>query len=156
MTNEITIKTSAECSIISITNYDLYQSNDKPIDKPIASEMTNESQTNDKPIATNKNIRSKRSKELQEEKDTIVSKKKKYGIAGLVHLTDDEYDRLVKDFGEVAVNKKIDALEYWLNKGNKSKSDNLTIRNWFRRDQKTVKEDDWFYNYETGKREARK
>lgn len=71
MTNEIAIKTSAEGSIILITNYDLYQSNDKPNDRPIASEMTNEQQTNDKPIATNKNNKNNkklRSKEVQEEK----------------------------------------------------------------------------------------
>lgn len=66
MTNEITSQTSSEGSIISITNYDLYQSNDKRNDTQIANEMTNESQTNDKPIATNKNIRSIK-KERKEE-----------------------------------------------------------------------------------------
>jgi predicted transcriptional regulator len=66
MTNEITSQTSSEGSIISITNYDLYQSNDKRNDTQIANEMTNESQTNDKPIATIKNIRSIK-KERKEE-----------------------------------------------------------------------------------------
>lgn len=75
MTNEITIQTSTEGSIISITNYDLYQSNDKQNDKPIASEMTNESQTNDKPIASNNNNKNEKN-DKNKEKDTIVSKKK--------------------------------------------------------------------------------
>lgn len=75
MTSEITIQTSAEGSIISITNYDLYQSNDKQNDKPIASETTNEQQTNDKPIASNNNNKNDKN-DKNKEKDTIVSKKK--------------------------------------------------------------------------------
>ena len=70
------------------------------------------------------------------EKDTKkkVEPKKSFGIEGTVKLTQEEYDRLVKDYGEKAVEDKIFALEGWLNKGNKSKSDNLTIRNWLRRE----------------------
>ena len=130
MTNDIANETSSKGSIISITNYDLYQSNDKPIDKEIASSLTIESQTDDKPIATNNN-----NKNIKKEKNVKkVEPKKSFGIEGTVKLTQEEYDRLVKDYGEKAVEDKIFALEGWLNKGNKSKSDNLTIRNWFRRE----------------------
>jgi len=75
MTNEITNETSSKGSIISITNYDIYQSNDKPLDKEIANGLTNESQTDDKPIATNNNNKNNKNEE-NKEKDTIVSKKK--------------------------------------------------------------------------------
>lgn len=68
MTNDIANETSSKGSIISITNYDLYQSNDKQNDKEIANELTNESQTDDKPIATNNNIRS-----IKKEKKSIYS-----------------------------------------------------------------------------------
>jgi hypothetical protein len=77
MTSEITIQTSAEGSIISITNYDLYQSNDKQNDKLTASDITNKQQTNDKPIASNNNNKKDKNEE-NKEKDTIVSKKKAY------------------------------------------------------------------------------
>lgn len=77
MTNEITIQTSAEGSIISITNYDLYQSNDKQNDKPIASEMTNESQTNDKPIASNNNNKNEKNEEKKEKVSKDTKKKDK-------------------------------------------------------------------------------
>ena len=95
MTNDIAIKTSAEGSIISVTNYNQYQGNDKPNDKPIASEMTNESQTNDKPIATNKNIKNEKNKE----KDTIVSKKK-VGETGVIEITNTEFEKLKTKHGE--------------------------------------------------------
>lgn len=68
MTNEIAIKTSSEGSIISVTNYDLYQSNDKQNDKQITNEITNEQQTNDKQIASNKNIKNDK-KEKNEKKE---------------------------------------------------------------------------------------
>jgi len=148
---QIEQQTNSKNRIISICNWQKYQSGEQQIEH----QMNNTRTADEQQMNTNNNDKNDKNEE-NKEKDTIVSKKKKYGIAGLVHLTEDEYDRLVKDFGEVAVNEKIDALEYWLNKGNKSKSDNLTIRNWFRRDKKTAKEDDWVYNYETGRREARK
>lgn len=49
-TNEITIKTTSLNTLISITNWEKYQANDKVNDKPI----TNGQQTDDKRIATNK------------------------------------------------------------------------------------------------------
>jgi hypothetical protein len=84
-----------------------------------------------------------------------VEQKKSFGIEGTVKLTQDEYGRLVKDFGQKAVDEKIFALEGWLNKGNKSKSDNLTIRNWFRRDTDKPKQMKEVWNNETGKVELR-
>jgi uncharacterized phage protein (TIGR02220 family) len=50
-TNEIASKSHSQHTVFTMINYDSYQGDDKQNDKPIASQ----SQTNDKPIATNKN-----------------------------------------------------------------------------------------------------
>jgi hypothetical protein len=50
-TNDITIKSQAQYSVITALNYDLHQDNDKVRDKP----ATNKSQTSDKPVTTNNN-----------------------------------------------------------------------------------------------------
>lgn len=154
MTSEITIQTSAEGSIISITNYDLYQSNDKQNDKPIASETTNEQQTSDKPIASNNNDKNEKNKE----KDTIVSKKKvesknSFGVKGLVKMTDAEYQKLCDTYGKTETDNKIIDFEAFKDFA-KYKDHYLTINKWLRKDvQPTQKEVTPFFNYETGQRE---
>jgi hypothetical protein len=50
-TSEIASKSHSQYTVFIMKNYDSYQGDDKPNDKPV----TNESQTNDKQIATNKN-----------------------------------------------------------------------------------------------------
>ena len=53
LTNEIASESHTQHTVFIIKNYDDYQTSDKQNDKPV----TNESQTNDKPIATNKNVK---------------------------------------------------------------------------------------------------
>ena len=50
-TNDIAIKSTSKYSIVSITNWDLYQSKDQLSDQP----ATNERPTNDQPATTNNN-----------------------------------------------------------------------------------------------------
>lgn len=104
MTSEITIQTSAEGSIISITNYDLYQSNDKQNDKQTASDITNKQQTNDKPIASNNNNKKDKNEE-NKEKDTIVSKKK-VEIKLLAEKPDDVSQQIWDEWQLIKKNKK--------------------------------------------------
>jgi hypothetical protein len=48
-----------------------------------------------------------------------------------VRLSQNEYDRLVSEYGETKTNEAIKFLdEYVQRKGYKSKDDNLTLRNW--------------------------
>ena len=124
-------QTNSKYRIITVLNWSKYQSGEQAVEQQMNSKRT----ANEQQVNTNKNDKN----EKKEEKDTIVSKKKvepkkSFGIEGTVKLTQEEYDRLVKDYGQKAVEDKIFALEGWLNKGNKSKSDNLTIRNWLRRE----------------------
>lgn len=57
-TGEITIKSTSKYSMISITNYDSYQSSNTPDNKPV----TYEQQTDNKPVTTNKNEKNEKKK----------------------------------------------------------------------------------------------
>lgn len=69
----------------------------------------------------------------------------KYGTYKRITLTNEEYTRLVKDFGEELVNKKIELLDEYLeinNNKNKYKNFNLVLR-------KSIREN-WFENKKKG------
>ena len=76
-------------------------------------------------------------KDIDKEKDINISsskekpKKKKYGEYKHVSLTEDEYNRLVSDYGEQAVLEGIRNVdEYCEEKGKTYKNYNLTLRKW--------------------------
>ncbi|MCP4802640.1 MAG: hypothetical protein GY891_07230 [Bacteroidetes bacterium] len=71
-TNEIASKSHSQHTVFTMINYDMYQDDDKQNDKPV----TNESQTNDKRIATNKN--DKNDKNVNNDKKGIVAKAPKF------------------------------------------------------------------------------
>ena len=52
LTNELTIETTSKYTLISITNWDKFQSANKPTNKP----LTNDQQTTNKPLTTNNNV----------------------------------------------------------------------------------------------------
>lgn len=57
--------------------------------------------------------------------------KEPYGAFGNVKLTIDEYNRLVKDYGQGETDKAIDYLDAYIeDKGYKSKSHNMAMRRW--------------------------
>lgn len=65
--------------------------------------------------------------------DTKKTPKIKYGIH--IKLTEKEYDKLIHDFGEPVIKKKIDDMNEWCGMQGKTYKDyNLAIRNWLRRD----------------------
>lgn len=84
-------------------------------------------------------------KEINKEK----KEKHKYGKFGRVKLTDDEYSRLINEFGKDFIKKQIDLLDEYVesnNNKNKYSNFNLVIRKsiregWFKNQQK---EPDWF------------
>jgi hypothetical protein len=73
-TNEISVKITNEFSIITLTNYELYQSksetNDQPNDQPIADGIASQSPANRQPIATDKEIQEL--KRIKEEKKLLL------------------------------------------------------------------------------------
>ena len=73
-TNEISIKITNEFSIITLTNYELYQSkletNDQQNSQPIADGIASQSPANRQPIATDKEIQEL--KRIAEEKELLL------------------------------------------------------------------------------------
>ena len=93
LTNEIAYETTSQYSIITIKKWDEYQANDMQNDKP----MTDKSQTDDKPMTTNKNDKNdkndKNEKNILEE--VVVSENENfYGEYYNVFLTDKHYKDL--------------------------------------------------------------
>jgi len=88
MTGELTIETTNEYSLISITNYDKYQSNDKPFDN----QMTNECQTNDKRMTTTKQLNKETSKQ-----DSILSPIIPFNLD---FITDESFKDLMQELVE--------------------------------------------------------
>lgn len=63
------------------------------------------------------------------------SSKKKFGEYGNISLTDEQYNQLVKDYGESVMNDYIQRMdEYIQMKGKKYKDFNLALRNWIKKD----------------------
>lgn len=115
-TNEITIESTKQYSIITVNNWNLYQQNNQECNQPI----TNEQPTDNQPITTNKN-----------DKNNKNDKKYTYSSRKNIKLTKEEYSRFIEEFGEENTNKVIEYLSaYKEEKGYKTKSDNLTIRRW--------------------------
>lgn len=75
-----------------------------------------------------------------EEKKSVKQVKHKYGEYQHILLTDDELDRLKKDFGETDTQKAIKLLDEAIEmKGYKYKSHNLAIRKWVMQEVKKQK-----------------
>jgi len=75
-TNEIASKSHSQHTVFTMINYDMYQDDDKENDKPV----TNESQTNDKRIATNKNDKNDKNvnNEKNDKKDIVAKAPKRF------------------------------------------------------------------------------
>ena len=72
-TNEIASKSHSQHTVFTMINYDMYQDDDKQNDKPV----TNESQTSDKRIATNKNDKNVNN-EKNDKKDIVAKAPKRF------------------------------------------------------------------------------
>lgn len=115
---------SNQNTLISLKNWDVYQICDQQNDQPV----TNERPTNDQPVTTNKNV--KNVKNVKNDKNE-KNNKHRHGEYQHVLLTNIEFEKLGKDFGDVQRDKAISFLDAYIEeKGYKSKSHNLAIRRW--------------------------
>ena len=155
-TNEITIKTTNKYSVIKVCNYGIYQdleveeqqTKQQSRQQTSNKQVTNKQQTNNKQITTPKEIKElKETEELKDNKDHIAvsgeeeqmpeknqnpkRKKEIYGEYKNVLLTDEEINRLFKDYGESETLKAIKFLDEAIEmKGYKYKNHNLALRKW--------------------------
>lgn len=113
LTNEITIKTSNNFTLVKVNNWDSYQWNNIQDNKPI----TNEQQTDNNQITT-----TKERKEYKKEKNNINNKPTKIKI----FEADSFFYKLAKDFLDFHLNTKTPSVLYQVN----NKWENDIIQEW--------------------------
>ena len=124
LTNESTNKNR----LITIVNWGIYQDSEEEPNKQTNKQLTSNQQATNKQLTTNKNVKNNKN----EKND---NKKIKY--ADFVSMSEEEYSKLVNQFGEAGAKDRIDNLNlYKGSKGAKYKSDYLTILNWERKNNK--------------------
>lgn len=127
-TNEITIESTNQYSIITVVNWEFYQDSTQKSTNKSTDIAPNEQPTDNQRITTYKE-----GKEGKEGKETII--RHKYGTYGHVRLSDKELQKLHDDYGEDLISEYIQKLDEGIQlKGYKYKDYNLALRNWIKRD----------------------
>ena len=139
LTNEITIETCHQFSIITINKYNDYQAEQQTNQQTSNKRVTNEQQT-----SNNDRIKEKETNKETISKDMVKKEiKKRYGTFANVKLSDKELEALKERF--VDYKEKIERLSsYIASKGDKYKSHYATILNWARQDDKQSNIPGWF------------
>ena len=127
-TGEISIKSTSAGSVITVCNYNTYQKKPK---------STNQRLTNDQPTTNQRLTTINEYKELKEETyiHPICSDLKNVSAMD-EPLTVEQGDKLISEFGESVVSETLLQMENYKPLRKKSKSANLTVRNWIKRNMK--------------------
>jgi hypothetical protein len=121
-TRELAVKSHAKYTVITVINWEAYQKDDTINDTQDDMLIAQKSHADNMLIATNKNEKNGKKKEL---------KKSIYGEFKNIKLTDEELKRLQNNFGTTETEQAIEFLSaYKAEKGYKNKNDNLTLRRW--------------------------
>ncbi len=109
-TGRITIKSNNKFSIITIEKWENYQLDNRLTNKPV----TNQQQTNNKPVTTNKNVKNEKN---NPEQSSDTKKTMKKNTMGKYNESDssDSYEEVIdSDSGEIVVDKKSNTNKiYW-------------------------------------------
>lgn len=116
MTGEVTNHSTNKYRIITISNYNGYQTRDKQHDK----QVTSKRQTNDKQMTTTKEVKKLRSKEIKKGESNTLNFEKLSGELGVSTNTISKYLQKIQD--------------YEASSGKKYRDYSATIRMWVRRD----------------------
>ena len=128
-TGEITTQATNRYTIVTVVNFDDYQSTDENLTDEITSNATNKQQTNNKQITNNQQ---QRKKDKKDKNDKNI-KKYIYGEFNNVKLTNDEYEKLKANLPNYQ--DYIEKLSLYIaSKGKRYKSHYATILNWARKD----------------------
>ncbi len=115
-TNEITIKTSKQGSVIQVVKYAKYQI--------VTNKVTNSQPTANQQLTTNKNVKNEKNE-----------KNNSYRAFLHLNISVEDFDKLVSDFkiSKEKVNDYLDRIENY-SQNTKYKSLYLTARNWIKKD----------------------
>ena len=64
----VTVKSTSKFTMLSVCNYDTYQSEDAPTNTPTNKPLTGDQQTTNKPLTTNKNVKKEKNDKEEAEK----------------------------------------------------------------------------------------
>lgn len=115
LTNEITIKTNSQGSVIQLVNYKKYQ--------VLTNELTNKQPSSNHQVTTNKNVK----------KEKNVKNIDIYRAFAHLSLSNEDFNKLRKNWTKEQIDIKLDDIENW-NKNTTKKSLYLTALNWLRKD----------------------
>ena len=138
-TNEITTEATNKDTLITIVNYDKYQSsadeNNQQINQPSNQQATNEQPTNNQQSTTYKEIKNIRNKEIK-------NIKHKYGQYQNVLLSDEELEKVKTEF-PFDYKERIERVSsYCASTGRSYKNYLATIRNWARNEKTKIETGD--------------
>ena len=123
---------------VTIVNYNVYQESENQ-EKTSEKLQENHKKTIEKlKKDTNNNVNNVNNGIIKEKDiETIDESIKKIHYADNVTMIEEEYSKLIIEYGEPLIKEKIIDLDLWKgSKGKKTKSDYLTIKSWIRKDQK--------------------
>jgi len=123
-TNELTIKSSRQGTVIEVVNYDKYQS------------VTNES-TNDQPTSNQQVTSNKKDKNKKNEKNKTY-----YSEAEGLVIPQTFLDKMVATYKKISVSSEVSKMEGWLlsNPNKRKKNYETFINNWLSRANDNVKD----------------
>lgn len=137
-TDEITVRSHAKFSVITINNYNQYQASDRQL-------TGNQQASDNNERKINKDKESKKDKELCTSPEP---EKQKFGEYGHVRLTDEEYQRLCEDYGRETADSYIAKCDEYCEMKPKTYGNyNLTIRQWLNRDNVRKRSKDYEFNF---------
>ena len=135
----ITNESTKSGRLISIVNWELYQCDKLSPNKEVNKEVTKSQQRGNKGVTTNKNDKNDKNDKniLIKDIEKVEKAVKKIHYADNVTMLEEEYSKLIIEYGEPLIKEKIIDLDLWKgSKGKNTKSDYLTIKAWIRKDQK--------------------
>lgn len=122
--------------LITIVNWSVYQCDSKVTNKDTGKDLTKSSQRGNKDLTPNKN-----DKNVKNDNKNIY-----IHIPNVekVQLTQEQYDKLVADYGKDYIDNKILDLDNYIvnGKGSRYKDHNKVLRSWIRNDKKQNKKEE--------------
>lgn len=123
----VSIKSHNKFSVVTVVNWDFYQSNEQENEQQNEQVVSNKRAANEQQMSTNNNVKNYKNDKNVKKKDSIP----KISFAEFVKLTQEEYDKLVSEHGEERAKRIIEILDnYKGSKGKTYKSDYRAILNW--------------------------
>ena len=131
----LTSKATNKNTLITVVNWELYQSENIKGDKQTDKQVTSNRQASDKQVTTNKN--DKNIKNDKKDKNIYIPLTFIDEVIDKVKITEEQYSNLINKFGETLVHKNIIALDNYITngKGKNYKDHYRALNTWCSKDK---------------------